>query len=617
MNETWINSLLESAPDAMVILNQHGAIELVNAQAVKMFGQAREEMIGKPVDLLLPHGLPNAPSGLADAAEITAVEMVGRRKSGEHFPIELSLSPLVTDEGRLLSAGIRDISERKRMEEKNLELASLLDKANDAIVQTDLEGRIVFWNQGAVRTFGWCVEEAVGKSVGEILFHEAAKAAEARAAALEHGKWVGEFKSRASNDRYLFVRSHWTLVRDSAGERKSILSITTDITREKQLEEHSLRSQRLDSIGTLAGGIAHDLNNILSPILMSAEMLKLKNLDTDSREMAQTIQSSAERGAKLVRQILTFTRGATGEQSELQLRHLIKEIRKMIREAFPPSVEIVTDVANDLWPVRGDASQMDQVIMNLCVNARDAMPEGGRLEIRAGNYEVTEADTAFYRDARLGPCVLLRVSDTGTGIPPEIRDRIFDPFFTTKEQGKGTGLGLATVAGIVKSHGGLISFDTEMGKGTCFKVLLPAVTNPTAPKPVGAAPGVMRGQGECILVVEDEATLRTILCKGLDRHGYRSVPAKDGTEALSAFIHNRDRIRLVITDLMMPNLAGSALIRVLNNLEPRLPIIACSGLAQSDPRSSLEGCDVQGYLTKPFTIPEVLTQVSDALAEQD
>ena len=352
------------------------------------------------------------------------------------------------------------------------------------------------------------------------------------------------------------VESRWTLVRDEAGRPKSILTVDTDITEKKLLEAQFFRAQRLESIGTLASGIAHDLNNILTPILAAAQLLplKLKNLDDRSQLLLQLLEVNARRGADLVKQVLSFTRGVEGKRVILQMRHLIGEIERILRETLPKSIEVDVKASHDLWTVFGDSTQLHQVLMNLCVNARDAMPLGGTLTIAASNQWIDETDVRTNLEAKVGPYCVLSVADTGTGIATEILDRIFEPFFTTKELGSGTGLGLSTIVGIIKSHGGFITVSSQLSKGTEFKVFLPAVMIREA-API-ENPELHRGDGNLILVVDDEAPVRESLRITLEDYNYQVLTACNGVDAIEVYSQHQHRIQLVLIDLMMPLMDG-------------------------------------------------------------
>ena len=388
------------------------------------------------------------------------------RRSGElvHAQEELKtlagrLEEMVRERTAALSS---EAAERKRAEQKSQERADLLDRAQDAILVLDLEGRVVYWNQSAERLYGWRQEEVLGRP-GQELLHGETVPSEPAQGIRERGEWLGELHQRTREGRPLIVQSRWTLVRDEQGEKTSTLIINTDITERKKLEQQFLRTQRLESIGTLAGGIAHDLNNLLAPILLAIDILRHQLMDDKGRRTISLIESSARRAADMVKQVLTFARGVEGERMILQPEHLLKEMAKIAQQSFPKSLEVVVHSEPGLNAVTGDATQLHQVLMNLCVNARDAMPGGGRITLSAENLELDKHYAAMNPEAQPGPYVLLRVKDTGSGMPPEILEKIFEPFFTTKEVGKGTGLGLSTVMAIVRSHSGFVRVDSEPG----------------------------------------------------------------------------------------------------------------------------------------------------------
>lgn len=372
-----------------------------------------------------------------------------------------------------------DITERKASEQKIAEQAALIDITTDAIFVTTLDHHILFWNKGAERLYGWQVHEVLNRSVTELLHADDQSTLplqDIRQILTETGEWQGELQHITNANKTILVQSRWTLVRDEQNRSKSILIVNTDITEKKQFEAQFLRAQRLESLGTLASGIAHDLNNILTPILVIAKLLpiKLPDLDEKNQQMLKTIETSAQCGADLVKQILLFARGGEGKRASLHLGTVVLEVEKIIRQTFPKLIEIETIVAPDVWMVWADATQLHQVLMNLCVNARDAMPQGGTLTILVDNVSIDEAYARRHIDAKVGDYVVIVVADTGTGIPPDIVNHIFDPFFTTKDVGKGTGLGLSAVLGITKSHGGFVDVQSEVGQGSQFKIFLPA-----------------------------------------------------------------------------------------------------------------------------------------------
>jgi nitrogen-specific signal transduction histidine kinase/ActR/RegA family two-component response regulator len=409
------------------------------------------------------------------------------------------------------------------------------------------------------------------------------------------------------------VESHCTLVHDDNNIAKSILIVNTDISDKKLFEQQLLRTQRVESIGTLAGGIAHDLNNVLAPVLMSVELLRPKLTDDQSARMISILESSAKRGAQMVKQILTFARGATGERILLQPRQLIKEMAKITKETFPKAIQPQVKVPENLWAIMGDATQLHQVLMNLAVNARDAMPDGGTLSFTAENVLLNEEDAKKSGAPRAGCYVSLAVSDTGTGIPREILDKIFDPFFTTKEQGKGTGLGLSTVMGIVKSHKGFLQVQSEINKGTTFRIYLPALESLAEQQQEAAAKRAPKGKGELLLLVDDESQFLSLVKEALELNGYRVITAADGVEAVAAYSAHRNEIKGVFTDMLMPHLDGPATIKVLKRLDPSLRIVAVSGLMDMERVKAATGREDIDVLAKPFTTERLLNAIHDAL----
>ncbi len=525
----------------------------------------------------------------------------------------------------LLERSIRYALERKRAEQKIREQAALLDIATDAIFVRDLKNKIVFWNQGAETLYGWKAEEAIGKDATKLLCPQAnAQIKELMQTLIEQGEWQGELEQITKSNQKIIVASRWTLVRDvprgvaQARDRhtepKSVLVVNTDITQKKQLEAQFLRAQRMESIGTLAGGIAHDLNNVLAPILMTAQLLETQLHDQRSQRLLPIVVANAKRGAALVKQVLSFARGLEGERTVVQVKHLILEIQQIAKETFPKSIELYTDIAQHLWTVSGDATQLHQVLMNLSVNARDAMPDGGTLSISASNLFIDENYARMNLEATVGSHIVITVADTGIGIPPGIVDRIFEPFFTTKVLGKGTGLGLSTVVGIIKSHGGFVNVHSEVGKGTQFKVYLPAsevietqeveeVESPT-------------GYGELVLVVDDEAAIREITKTSLLTYSYQVLTASDGIEAIALYAEYQEEISVVLVDMMMPVMDGATTIRTLQKINPQVKIISVSGLVTGD-NFATAGTGVDAFLAKPYTAKELVKVINSVLAQDN
>ncbi len=513
----------------------------------------------------------------------------------------------------LLEHSIRYAIERQQTEQKIREQAALLDIATDAILVCSLDNKILFWNKGAERLYGWKAEEVLGKDASELLYKDPPHLQEIDLTLVQKGEWQGELHKITKEGKHIIVQSRWTLVRDDEGKPKSILSVNTDITQKKQLEAQFLRAQRMESIGTLAGGIAHDLNNVLTPILAAVQILQMVVFDDRSQRILDLLETNTKRGADLIKQVLSFARGIEGQRALIQVGHLIREIEKIAKETFPKSINIHTDIrVAELWPVYGDATQLHQVLMNLCVNARDAMPDGGILSISAENIFIDEPYASMNIDASSGPHIVIDVGDTGMGISPSIAERIFEPFFTTKEPGKGTGLGLSTVIGIVKSHSGFVNVYSEVSKGTQFKVYLPATQTPES----YYAPNLElpKGQGELILVVDDELAIREITKASLETYNYQVVTANDGIEAIALYAEHKNEISVVLTDMMMPSMDGQITIRTLQKINPQVKIIAMSGLESNGMIAQSAGNSVKAFLSKPYTANELLKTIHEVLS---
>ncbi len=508
------------------------------------------------------------------------------------------------------------IMKHRQAEDKIREQATLLDNAQEAIGVRSLDHSLTYWNKGAQRLYGWTKGEAIGKNPIEFLFkdkEEPPQLIEAKRIVLEKGEWIGELHQVTKDGKEIVVESRWTLVRDGEEKPKSILVINTDITEKKKLEEQALRAQRMESIGMLAGGIAHDLNNVLTPITLSIQMLKEKFKDGQSQKLLIILEKNSQRGANLIKQVMSFARGVEGECKPLQVPCIISEIEKVIKETFPRDIEIRTDIQKDLWMISGDATQLHQVLMNLCVNARDAMPDGGNLSITASNFYVDESYAQMNIEANVGQYIVITVSDTGTGIPPKILDRIFEPFFTTKEHGKGTGLGLSTSLGIVKSHGGFIDVQSEVGRGTAFRIYLPAIKTKIQGTEEHKPDELPVGYGELILVAEDEGSIREITSSTLKTYGYKVLTAEDGAQAVAEYAQNTDKIKVILMDMMMPVMDGHASIRAVRKINPEVKIIAVSGLAEKDRLANVADY-TNAFLPKPYTAERLLKTIHDVLS---
>jgi PAS domain S-box-containing protein len=491
------------------------------------------------------------------------------------------------------------------------EQAALIDLDPDAILVLGLDDRVRLWNRGAEQLYGWPSAEALGRPVGDLVrASQADRFAEAARTVRDAGAWRGEVTQQTRGGVAVIVESRWTLL---STDDPRILIVNRDITEKKRDEERWLRAQRLENLGALASGIVHDLNNVLAPILMATDLLRTDPGDPEAPRWLEVIDASAKRGASMVKQILSFARGSGAGKEAVRLQSLVGDVHTMIRDTFPANIECESQVAADLWPAMVDTTQVYQVLLNLAVNARDAMPRGGRLTIDARNATVDDAYARGKGKAQPGPYVAVSVTDTGDGIPAEHIERIFDPFFTTKAADKGTGLGLATVRQVIDDHGGFLEFHSQVGKGTWFTVFLPAVAETQVTDAQAAPAAWPQGNNQLVLFVDDEAAVREITKATLESCGYRVVLAGDGTEAVARFAaHGRD-IDLLVTDLQMPYMDGLAAIRAIRRLSPGVPVIAMSGSPDENPNLDRFGPAVQGWLTKPLNAVVLLTEVDRVL----
>jgi PAS domain S-box-containing protein len=626
LHETYAQmaSIIGFVMDAIISIDSEQRIVLFNTAAEKLFLCPASEALGQSINRFIPARFRAVHADHVDTFGRTPITrrymgspgaIFGLRGDGEEFPIEASISHTEAGERKLYTVIIRDITERKRAEDRLREQAALLDQARDAILVRDLEDRILFWNQGAERIYGWSSAEVVGKDIREIIYRaNPAQYDKAKESVLESGAWEGELHHTTRDGREIIAQSRWTIVRDDEGNPKSLLDINTDVTERRKIESQFLRSQRLESISALAGGLAHDFNNILSPILTAIKMLGLRFPDDDSQRLLSMLQTSAERGAGLVKQIQSFARGVEGEHIILQPRHLIREIVKIFKDTLPKSINVEFNTPDNLWTVAGDITQLHQVMMNICVNARDAMPQGGKLTIKAENVRIDDSYARMNLDASPGPFVLITASDTGQGIPSNIVDKIFEPFFTTKEHGQGTGLGLSTAMGIVRSHGGFINVYSEGGRGSHFKIYLPAVEDSQGEPAKEADMDVPTGHGELILVIDDEAFICKITKATLETYGYRAITVGDGTEGIALYAQHKDEIKVALTDMMMPDMDGLATIRELQKMNPQVKIIASSGHTEGDRAIEAASLGVKTFLAKPYTTEALLTALAEILS---
>ncbi len=616
-SERYFRALTELGSDVVAVLAPDGGVRYVSPSVTRMLGYDPQALLQHNVfgllhpedELLARDTLARVQRVQSDPQWTAALEVRVRHQDGAWRHVEVVGQNLLHDAsvaGIILS--VRDVTDRKQAQVRNFEQAALLDNAQDAILVCDLESKILFWNRSCERVYGWTAREALGKNADELLFApEAPRPISAFKGLIAKGEWHGQLVQVHQNGQEVVVESRWSLVRDDEGEPKSILIINTDVTEMRRLQAQLLRAQRMEGIGALAGGIAHDLNNVLTPILIATELLQDTVGGPEGRRLLETLRGSAQRGAELVRQILSFARGTGETVADLQLRHLIHEHEKILRETLPRSIKLEISVPKGLWLVKGNATKLSQVLMNLSLNARDAMPNGGEIRLCARNVKLDSAAVPSGTDLKPGAYVVISVSDTGVGISPDLLPRIFEPFFTTKDPTKGTGLGLTTALGIVKSHGGALTVSSEAGRGTEFSVYLPAVQTHRAPQTTTGRRLLPPGSGQVILVVDDESSGREMITATLASHGYTVLTASNGAEGLNVFRTQSDHIDLVLTDMAMPVMDGPSFIRALRSIRADLPVLAISGVIE--PAGPNETAPSIPILEKPCTAEELLAAV--------
>ncbi len=541
------------------------------------------------------------------------------RTDGSSSWLRTSKTPLYNQDGTVIGVlGMyEDITEQKKMElalrESEIKYRELVDKSLVGIYITQLH-IVKFCNKRFAEIFGFSSpEEIIGTHVKSLIAEESWESVDTQVKLRESGKIDAshyEFKGQRKDGSIIDVEVLG--IRIIFEGKPAVQGTLIDITDRKAFQTQILRSQRLESLGTLAGGIAHDLNNVLSPILLSIEILKKHLKDDKSLQILETVNTSASRGREIIKQVLTFARGFSGEHVVLQPLHILRELDHIISETFPKSIKLEARLSKDLWTIEADPTQIHQVLLNVAINARDAMPYGGTLKITAENVTVGKDDLPAGTNAKPGSYLKVGIEDSGTGIPPEIVDKIFEPFFTTKERGKGTGLGLSTVHSIVKSHRGYITVHTELGKGTLFTVCLPAVEEGKSQKTQDLL-RIPEGNGETILVVDDEQSILDITKNTLEMYGYRVMTAHNGIEALSIYTREKDMIDVVITDIIMPSLDGLTTARNLRKMNPGVKIITSSGIKISEADSASLGTDNHIFLQKPYTAEKLLSTLQEIL----
>lgn len=633
-------SILEAIPDAVVAVNQQGVIIQVNSQTESLFGYTRDELIGQTVEMLVPerqrasHHLHRADFHARPKIRRmgSGLDLQGRRRDGSEFPVEISLSPVATGNGGMVLSVIRDISDRKRIEEElrrsneELErrktrelrdsqnrLALIVDSSQDAIIGKNLDGIITQWNKGAEQIYGYTAAEMIGRNVSVLCPPERPDEIPGILEKIRDGQRVEYFESiRLTKDgRRLNMSISVSPIHDADGRVVGASAIARNITVQKKIEDQLRQSQKMEAVGRLAGGVAHDFNNLLGIVTACTELLRGR-VGGESLEYVDNIREAAKRGASLTRQLLAFSRRQPVQQQILDLNDRLKEVSKLIKPLMGDDVEIVLPSGAVGAIVEADPGQLDQVVLNLAVNSRDAMPHGGKFIIETGVYDLDET-FAHEHYMTAGRYVMLAVSDNGMGMEDAIKSRIFEPFFTTKEGGKGSGLGLATVYGIIKQAGGHIWVYSEPGHGTTFKIYLPSAEHKLGLGPEAQAEALpARREGVTILLAEDDPIMRKLTRKMLEEHGYRVLEAIDGEAALDVIAGNSTRIDLTLTDVVMKGMNGPELVLRLMDSHPEMKVVYMSGytgelVAHQGLQSGIR------LLEKPFTRSALLKMIDEVL----
>ncbi|MEX2607883.1 MAG: ATP-binding protein [Kiritimatiellia bacterium] len=624
-SELRYRRLFESAKDGILILDaETGMIVDVNPYLIHLLGLPHKDFLGKKLwELGLFHHI--------IANKIKFAELQTRKYvryddlpletvDGRQIAVEFVSNVYLEGENKVIQCNIRDISERKRGEQALLQSETRYHALFDNMVEgfaycrmlykDDQPDNFVYLEVNQAFTTLTGLENVVGRKVSELI----PGIRESDPDLFAHYGRVARTGQSEQFEIYIESMKMWFSISLYCPEKDHFISVFNVITARKALESQILRVQRMESIGTLAGGIAHDLNNVLAPILMAVEILGEKLTDDEDLEMLAALEASARHGAELVRQVLGFARGIEGRRIPVNLIDILNVIQSIVRDTFPKNIQFNIAPARDVWTVTGDPTQVQQVFTNLCVNARDAMPGGGRLCVSMENIVVDNVPSCLNPEVRPGAYVLVKITDTGSGIPMPILERIFEPFFTTKTIGEGTGMGLSTTMAIVKSHGGVITVSSQVGKGSTFKVYLPADTasKEVDPVPVKQEP-FPRGHGEVVLVVDDEEGIRLIAQKTLERFGYRVLLAANGAEALDVYAQNGEEIAIVLTDMSMPVMDGAATLAALRKLNPRIKAIASSGLSSNEDSTSVSGAGFTHFIAKPYRADALLTLLAKAL----
>jgi two-component system cell cycle sensor histidine kinase/response regulator CckA len=616
-SEEKFRSLLENALDIITVVDEQGVIRYASPSTERILGYRPEEIEGQPIaGLVSEHDILPALAAYRASTETGAatppVEVRVRCKDGEWRVIEAMGRPLLDDpviSGIVINS--RDVTDRKHAEQRlrdlNQQLRAVIDASPLAIFLLDLEGRVQSWNKAAEAIFGWTEQEVLGERLP--IFPPGAEAEfESRLEMAKRGGTLSQAEARRRRkDGALIDVNAWTaLLRDDAGQVESIVGMLADITERKRLEEQFRHSQKMEAVGRLAGGVAHDFNNLLT-VIAGYTQLAMNRIADQAQACAELRESlaAAEKAASLTKQLLAFSRRQVVEPTIVDLNALVQDMHRMLARVIGEDIELQVRLSPGVSAVRVDRGQIELVLLNLAVNARDAMPNGGVLTIETQNVHLGSQGARNRIMEMTGDCVMLAVSDTGIGIDPDVRSHIFEPFFTTKPEGKGTGLGLSTSYGIIRQHGGDIWVYSEPNIGTTFKVYLPAAPESARTAASRRSAQVDRGGGETILIVEDEPGVAAVMRDALSAKGYEIISASEPSEAITLAREHRGPIHLLLSDLILNTMHGAELSRKLRALRPEMKVLYVSGYtdAVATGHNFLESG--AAFLEKPFA-PEVL-----------
>lgn len=620
-----VAAIVDSSEDAIISTDVQGKIVRVNTGAQRLLGYTADAIIGRPLTCLVAEQNPRTLSWalgqlvLDDSSRPLETELVG--KDGGHVEVSVTFSPVRNVAGVLIGLAViaRDVTARKRAEALVQLRGLAMDAATEGIVIADAtqpDQPLLYVNSAFQRITGYTSSEVIGKNCRILQGPDTDRSTVSRLhnAIREGVSCSVEVLNYKSDGSPFWNALSISPLRDSTGVITHFVGVLTDITQRKRLEEQFRVAQKMEAVGRLAGGIAHDFNNLLTVVTGFSQLLLERYADTNpAREMVKEIFKAGERAAVLTRQLLAFGRRQVLTSIVLDLNEVIRDAEGMLRRLIGEDIELHTQYEPHVWQVRADPGQMQQVLLNLAVNSRDAMPRGGRLWIHTSNVDLDGSFTKLRPEVRPGSYVMLAVGDTGCGMDKQTRSRIFEPFFTTKEPGKGTGLGLAMVYGLVKQSEGYVYVHSKLGRGTVFKIYLPRTDAALAPaKPAAAVSDRPHGH-ERILIVEDDASVRTLTRRMLSDLGYSVLEASDGHEALRICKEATGRIDLVVTDVVMPKLSGRELAEQLEAIRPSMRVLFVTGYTDdSIVRHGVRQGDVN-CLQKPFSADQLAHRVHQIL----